>query len=103
MSCNCKAQSSLKNSPPTCADPTRLEPWDEDNESHDCFHTFELHSNQLCKVGFWGGFGILIFVIAIILAVYFAIGIILNRCRGAQGKKDSNIYFKTQIYLQTRL
>jgi len=57
----------------------------EDNESHDCMSTFELHSDQLCRVGFWGGFGILVFILAIILAVYFAIGIALNRCRGAQG------------------
>lgn len=57
----------------------------EDNESHDCMSTFELHSDQLCRVGFWGGFGILVFILVIILAVYFSIGIALNRCRGAQG------------------
>ena len=58
----------------------------EDNGSHDCYYMLELHSNDLCAVSAWGGFGIFIFIIMLIFIFYFLAGILFNRCHGAQGK-----------------
>ena len=57
----------------------------EYSEDHDCYYMLELFSNQMCSVSGWGAFGILVFTFLLIFILYFLVGLLLNRCRGAQG------------------
>ena len=65
---------------------------DEDSDSHDCYYMLELHTNELCSISGWGKFGIFIFIIFVILVFYFIIGVLFNRCNGAQGNNTNDLY-----------
>ena len=59
---------------------------ERDDNSHECYNLLELFDQNLCITSIWAKFGFSVFILFILFfGLYFGVGILLNRCNGAQG------------------